>query len=676
MNTWQENLLAWLEDVYASTAVLLAVVALAFVLMRQPARRLVLAWAAVAGLFALAVLPLVPGWPRLACRTAQAAPSETVTLAFTELPGADPVVFRVDAHEAGGQLARGKLRVVTDPAGGGRPGPEGRGVWRAPDGPVAGAPADESAEFTPALARRPADPPARERWLRVGARAFSAGAALVSGWLAVGAVRTLRLRRRSREAPPPCRDALARIVGPARRPPLLRANGVLPQPVAVGAVRPAIILPAALAGEPPGPRLGAVLAHEWDHIRRGDLWLLAMTRALLVLLFAHPLYWWLRRRIRHDQELLADAAAARATGPVDYAAALLSLLHPGTRPTAFRSALAIRGRPSQMKWRIAMLLDPNYHVEADCTRRWRWGAGTLVALGAVVLSLFTLRPLTPAAADEPKAVPTIPKARDSKPAGEMQQMKKPVAAREAGIAPIRAGMEIKGEILSADGKPIAGAAVGVIAWAEGWSGGKPEVLGQAKTGNDGRFNVRIAKSPPWKQSSAAIVASATGHGPAWSTAVQSGISLHLSPEQTIPLRLIDLQGQPAVGVTVGFNRLGSLPPRNLQEAYLLEVVNDDPDGTPSVRTSPAGRMRLSTKDGATMAFDMQQTPLSPAAAVALPMRQPIGHSGRSPPPPTLRGACCSGASRKARASAWWSATTATRCRLWTSIRPRVGARAK
>ena len=105
--------------------------------------------------------------------------------------------------------------------------------------------------------------------------------------------------------------------------------------VALGLRRPTIVLPAGLLAEGPPQALRAVLTHEWAHIRNGDLRLLALGRCLLVLLFAHPLFWWLRRAIRGDQELLADAAAAGDDRPA-YAEELLRL----ARKTAWPSPLA------------------------------------------------------------------------------------------------------------------------------------------------------------------------------------------------------------------------------------------------------------------------------------------------------------------------------------------------
>ena len=66
-----------------------------------------------------------------------------------------------------------------------------------------------------------------------------------------------------------------------------------------------LILPERFLDAEPANQLEAALAHEWAHICNRDLWLIALVRLLLPVLFAHPGYWWLRRRIRDDQELLA-----------------------------------------------------------------------------------------------------------------------------------------------------------------------------------------------------------------------------------------------------------------------------------------------------------------------------------------------------------------------------------
>jgi hypothetical protein len=118
---------------------------------------------------------------------------------------------------------------------------------------------------------------------------------------------------------------------------------------------------------------------------------LALGRCLLVVLFAHPLFWLWRRAIRHDQELLADAVAAGDARP-DYAEELLRWVRmsPAHWPARAWAAVGIWESASQVSRRIAVLLDETFRVEGRGSRRWQWRATIVfVALGGV-LSLVTL----------------------------------------------------------------------------------------------------------------------------------------------------------------------------------------------------------------------------------------------------------------------------------------------
>src|SRR5262249_31233025 len=159
------------------------------------------------------------------------------------------------------------------------------------------------------------------------------------------------LRRRSRRAPERWRAVLARVVGTDGAPPDLLVDGGLRQPVALGVLRPAIILPERFTEDEPEDRIEAALAHEWAHGPNRGLRLIMLLRLLLPFLYAHPAYWWLRRRIRDDQEALADAAAADVEGRVNYAEVLLawSRSSPACPPFAAGGSLALFERPSQIK---------------------------------------------------------------------------------------------------------------------------------------------------------------------------------------------------------------------------------------------------------------------------------------------------------------------------------------
>jgi len=98
------------------------------------------------------------------------------------------------------------------------------------------------------------------------------------------------------------------------------------QAMAVGYLRPMVLLPAAMVARMQPEMLEAVIAHELAHIRRLDLWINLAQRVTETLLFYHPAVWWLSNCLRRERELCCDELAVKATGErLTYASTLESL---------------------------------------------------------------------------------------------------------------------------------------------------------------------------------------------------------------------------------------------------------------------------------------------------------------------------------------------------------------
>jgi beta-lactamase regulating signal transducer with metallopeptidase domain len=225
---------------------------------------------------------------------------------------------------------------------------------------------------------------------------FLAGLLLISAWLLLGAFRAWLLAQRSCPAPAHLQNALRSVVGEDRSQPALHVGRDLQQPVALGAWRPLLVLPAHLATETPVKQVEAVLAHEWAHVRNGDLRWVALSRLLLLVLFAHPLFWLLRRRLRADQEMQADAVAAARGGPVDYAETLVEFARGSrrldtTRPTAAVPTVTQPAGGSPLKRRIAALLHPDFSPDDAWAPNWHFAAAVLIVVAVALLSPVTLR---------------------------------------------------------------------------------------------------------------------------------------------------------------------------------------------------------------------------------------------------------------------------------------------
>jgi beta-lactamase regulating signal transducer with metallopeptidase domain/multidrug resistance efflux pump len=360
VNAFLESLAVWLVDFLALSTVLLAGSLLLRLVLRQPASRVALAWGTWLGVAAIALLAALPDWPRYGV-------SEWARLwprpASASQPEANLPAVEVLVQRSPPVLIEAEAVTAVDPA----------------TGPT------KSAEPPWPAGQMPLSHWALSLWL--------ATAALALGWIALGLAQARRLIARATKAPGWAQQELSRIVGSRRRLPGLWSSHSVTSAVALGARRPQIVLPGESVVESNSAAVRAALAHEWAHIRHGDLWLLALERLLLPLLMLHPLFWWLRRSARLDQELLADAAAA-GDRPVEYAEALLAWAQAARPPRHAVAALSMWEHPSTLSRRVSMILNSKQPLASRPGRWWLAALALLLAPAIIGLSLLTLRPLT------------------------------------------------------------------------------------------------------------------------------------------------------------------------------------------------------------------------------------------------------------------------------------------
>jgi len=218
--------------------------------------------------------------------------------------------------------------------------------------------------------------------------AFLAGAALAVLSLAIGFLRLMRILRRAHPPVPGLERLLGELAGPGAPRPRLLVTAARSRPFCWGWRRPVIVLPERLCAPELADALPAVLAHELSHARRRDGLGQALYAAALPLLFFHPLYWWLRARVRLAAELIADDRAA-LDGRAEYARRMIRLaeadaglgVQPVAVPSGFRS-------PSEFYRRMKMLLEREDRLPTRCSRRSRWclalGAGALLVVSGLL----------------------------------------------------------------------------------------------------------------------------------------------------------------------------------------------------------------------------------------------------------------------------------------------------
>jgi len=365
MNHWTESAAYWLADVYLLSTLLLVAILLLLWKMGQPARRLAVVRATLAGLTLLAFLSAAPGWSLLHLLATPAATPVPPLAGKVLLPRPEAPVQAISDATIPQSL------------------PEHRDA--------------DTASF---VVEQPIE--RRVHWPTLVVATYFAGAAIVLGWMLLGALQTRRLCRQARPASVELQNLLATIVGSQGAVPRLLVSDRINSAVALGAWYPVVLLPAKWISDK--RQLHSVLAHEAAHIGNGDLRLLAANRALAVLFWAQPLYWLLKRKIRLDQETLADAMATDVSSRHDYAEQLVAWAREATEAGTPRlaSSVGLWEGPSQMRRRVAVLLDEKLTVLRGCSQRWRVGCAVLIAVVALSLSLVTLQPENSAVAEPPR----------------------------------------------------------------------------------------------------------------------------------------------------------------------------------------------------------------------------------------------------------------------------------
>ncbi|TWT32533.1 Regulatory protein BlaR1 [Posidoniimonas corsicana] len=261
---------------------------------------------------------------------------------------------------------------------------------------------DYAAEFTAALTEpRPVDRNDSVQWSWI-VLAATAGVAFGVLRLALGLV---SVRKLSRESTPITDEPLLAVLHRLRAelaldaPVAVRESASLSTPATIGWRRPQILLPAGWRTWSDGER-HAVLAHELAHIAGRDYlgWIVA--RLAVAVHFYNPLVRWLAARLQLEQELAADAAAARAVGDRQGYLQTLAALALATPPQRVAGpARTLFPTRSLLMRRVEMLRSPLATLKSrPLTSRLQVAAGCLLALAAV--GIAGLRPPT-LVAEEP-----------------------------------------------------------------------------------------------------------------------------------------------------------------------------------------------------------------------------------------------------------------------------------
>jgi beta-lactamase regulating signal transducer with metallopeptidase domain/predicted nucleic acid-binding Zn-ribbon protein len=111
-----------------------------------------------------------------------------------------------------------------------------------------------------------------------------------------------------------------------RRPIQLLISHEIDSPMTAGCWKPMILMPAVMLTRLSPDLIEALLAHELAHIKRNDYLINLIQNLIEIILFFHPVVWWISKQIRIERENIADdLAAAILQEPKQLALALAAL---------------------------------------------------------------------------------------------------------------------------------------------------------------------------------------------------------------------------------------------------------------------------------------------------------------------------------------------------------------
>ena len=129
-------------------------------------------------------------------------------------------------------------------------------------------------------------------------------------------------------------------------------------PLALGYLKPAIIIPAGIFFQMPLAQVEAILAHELAHVRRNDFLLNLIQSLIEILFFYHPAIYLISKYIREERENCCDdIAIGCCSDPAQYAKALAGMN--GIYPLPSYPAVAFVKSKNLLLNRIKRILKPN-----------------------------------------------------------------------------------------------------------------------------------------------------------------------------------------------------------------------------------------------------------------------------------------------------------------------------
>ncbi len=268
------------------------------------------------------------------------------------------------------------------------------------------------------LQPQPSNPLGHINWPTVLLACWLAGMAATGLWLSLG---SLRLRRQiircSAPRTPYWLEASAKECTRVLR---MRQNvrivvqPVLSVPAVMGVLHPILAMPEAVVKERDEEHIRHILMHEFNHVRRGDLIVIASLNLLNAVYWFNPLVWLCFKLIRADMEMSCDNDVVHALGRRQRQEYIRTLVTFAAMegPSHAKTALSLYDARVQMKRRIGAMFmtkktKPALAVPVVLLVLVLLAAASVTGCLPTAASADVVNPSATAAVEEPSPTPVL-----------------------------------------------------------------------------------------------------------------------------------------------------------------------------------------------------------------------------------------------------------------------------
>jgi beta-lactamase regulating signal transducer with metallopeptidase domain len=319
-----------------------------------------------------------------------------------------------------------------------------------------------------------------------------------------------------------------RALGTAGLPPIVIARGAA-GPLAVGVLRPRVVLPEGLTEALLPEALRDVLIHECAHLLRRDPWVGLLQRLAGAIFWPHPFVHYVNAQLSRAREEVCDNFVIQRGDACGYARTLVTLTELCRPRGVCPAGLGLMGARWTLSERVAGLLDPGRESMTRTTLRTRWALCVLLAATGLVAA--AARPGGGVRADE----------------------RAPAQAARATPAEFpEDGWNLSGIVTDEEGRPVAGAAVRLPRV------GLEAELEPGTTAADGAFTLHLGRQRTVVRGLVAEVDNGArvglvrfdGLGVTSKTPPQQPVRIVVKPARLLAVHVKDAAGAPVAGAAV------------------------------------------------------------------------------------------------------------------------------